>query len=491
MSHRRPSQHSDHTQLLDSKTLRDVVLRMHEAFPRVCKQWNVTSCMRKNWATLFEHMDTDGSGRLHFSEFVEAVGALGVEGISARELDAFWRYVDHDGSGEVTVDEFQHSCYLLLVEGWPTYDETIEEDAAELSRLVKRIDDAAEHEYSTMSGNWFKIFQHVDVDASGRLGYEELEAVLRTRDPGLNVSRSDLADDELRGMWKCIDDDRSGDVTVEEFLTFMRKFGPSMHRLTNYALEKRGLEKRAAWRNPKLKEKKVKEKKSAMERLAHFKSASSRGEAPLEDERSDASGSRDGGRSGRGAASAESSPAVPRARRSGRAVQLAHLQWRKRVNESKIRDALEGKTRSAERDFIRRFALNSTDEQANWRAAIITDELAGPLAVDNAALNRYEETSARTREQEAAEARRHASSLIWLERRIKQREASIVEDAMLFGKTPSLDSPSTLGLMRGSFADLKSKIESYGADRFGPVDGRLANCPAWGRSKTHRGGVIY
>ena len=75
--HPRLSLHSEHTMVLPATVLRSVVVKMHGAFPKLCKEWNVRSCMRKNWERLFEHMDTDGSGRLHFEEFVEAVGRLG------------------------------------------------------------------------------------------------------------------------------------------------------------------------------------------------------------------------------------------------------------------------------------------------------------------------------------------------------------------------------------------------------------------------------
>ena len=69
---KRHSLHSEHKLLIPATVLRSVVVKMHGAFPRLCKEWNVASCMRKNWARLFEHMDADGSGRLHFEEFLEA-----------------------------------------------------------------------------------------------------------------------------------------------------------------------------------------------------------------------------------------------------------------------------------------------------------------------------------------------------------------------------------------------------------------------------------
>ena len=65
----RPSLHSQHEQLLPTKQLRAVVLKMHDAFPRLCAAWNEENAMRKNWALLFSRLDTDGSGRLDYWEF--------------------------------------------------------------------------------------------------------------------------------------------------------------------------------------------------------------------------------------------------------------------------------------------------------------------------------------------------------------------------------------------------------------------------------------
>ena len=460
---KRHSLHSEHKLLIPATVLRSVVVKMHGAFPRLCKEWNVASCMRKNWARLFEHMDADGSGRLHFEEFLEATKTLGDIGATPRQLEALWHYIDHDESGEVSIGEFQHATYLLLLEGWVDYTKS-EAGAAELKRMVSRINEAAVREYAVISGNWFKIFNQVDVDESGRVGYEELEAVMRSRDPGLRIAAAEISENQLRGLWKAIDADRSGDVTVEEFLTFMRAHGPSMHNLTNYAREKRGLEQKAAWRSHLLDVKEVKERKGAMARLRSAQRASQRG-LPLWGAEHDGA---DGAPAPASGLAEAPPPPGPRPRRSRRAVQLAHLQWRRRVNEAKIRDAIRGKSDANERDFVRRFATNPKAHQQHWRREVINDELGKPLAVDSELLNRYEGAAALTHRQEAAEARRHASSLIWLDRRIRQREEAIVEDSVLFGAKPHpLDAPSTLGLMKGSFGDLKAKIERYGEHRFG------------------------
>ena len=178
--------------------------------------------MRKNWALLFSRLDTDGSGRLDYWEFRRALIDVLEISITEKEAKGLWAYVDHDKSGLVSIKEFQHACYLLILDDWPRLDRRT------LTRLCGIINDAAVHEYSkegdgTSSGNWFKIFGHFDTDESGRLGWEELEQVSRRRDPGLNLSEDKITLNELRGLWRAIDIDCSGDVTVDEFMHFMKK----------------------------------------------------------------------------------------------------------------------------------------------------------------------------------------------------------------------------------------------------------------------------
>ena len=79
----------------------------------------------------------------------------------------------------------------------------------------------------------------MDLDESGRIGFEELEGVTRARDPGLNLDEAALSLADLRSFWKALDADRSGDITVDEFMLFTKRHGPQMHRLTEYSQQLR------------------------------------------------------------------------------------------------------------------------------------------------------------------------------------------------------------------------------------------------------------
>eukprot|EP00435_Cladocopium_sp_Y103_P000472 s414_g1.t1 len=63
-------------------------------------------------------------------------------------------------------------------------------------------------------------------DTSGRLEYEELAKVVRKPYPGLKISESMLSDEELRGVWKAMDAEKSGHVSIQDFVLFQTKLGP-------------------------------------------------------------------------------------------------------------------------------------------------------------------------------------------------------------------------------------------------------------------------
>ena len=456
----RPSLHSQHEQLLPTKQLRGVVLKMHDAFPRLCAAWNEENAMRKNWALLFSRLDTDGSGRLDYWEFRRALIDVLEISITEKEAKGLWAYVDHDKSGLVSIKEFQHACYLLILDDWPRLDRRT------LTRLCGIINDAAVHEYSkegdgTSSGNWFKIFGHFDTDESGRLGWEELEQVSRRRDPGLNLSEEKITLNELRGLWRAIDIDCSGDVTVDEFMHFMKKNATQQLH--------------AQWRKEPVAKKE--EEESRQDKIKRLAEALNRNRKPRK----------------------------PRKKpdyliNSKFAKQLQIAQWRKRDTERKIRATLEARSAEAERDFVTRFVQPpSLKEEA--RRAVILDELSKPLAVDVDHFQEYERASSIIDEVELSEASRHATAIKMLEAKVKRREQSLLYKRRLDHVADWLKKPDhergpltqpppspteTLDLMKASVNDLREKMSTYSAGRFG----RGARTADWTR-KDFGVGVAY
>ena len=119
-----------------------------------------------------------------------------------------------------------------MIDGWPVLDKQEKRALVfELNRLVE-----TRHErkafYDTEGAptndsapeqrfNWFKMFNILDVDGSGRLGFEELESVMSGAVSPLCTPRRCCRSEQIKALWKAIDADSSGDVTVDEFMGFM------------------------------------------------------------------------------------------------------------------------------------------------------------------------------------------------------------------------------------------------------------------------------
>ncbi|KAH8051581.1 hypothetical protein JL722_10758 [Aureococcus anophagefferens] len=75
-------------------------------------------------------------------------------------------------------------------------------------------------------GSWAKLFFVVDNDGSGRVEFHEFRDLMRnkathTSNPGLEIGRKEVSDDELSMLWTSLDGDKSGFVTAPEFKKFM------------------------------------------------------------------------------------------------------------------------------------------------------------------------------------------------------------------------------------------------------------------------------
>jgi len=67
---------------------------------------------------------------------------------------------------------------------------------------------------------WYKLFNHIDDDGSGRISFFELEDMVRNR---LKITASTLTQEQLQAIWRALDEDNSGLITCGEFGHFMRK----------------------------------------------------------------------------------------------------------------------------------------------------------------------------------------------------------------------------------------------------------------------------
>jgi len=79
---------------------------------------------------------------------------------------------------------------------------------------------------ATRQLGWFRFFQTMDDDGSGRIAYEELARGVREV---LGLKKAQLPEHRLQSLWKALDDDASGWISCGEFLRFTRK-GEGDHR---------------------------------------------------------------------------------------------------------------------------------------------------------------------------------------------------------------------------------------------------------------------
>ena len=77
-------------------------------------------------------------------------------------------------------------------------------------------------------------FKRIDADDSNTLAFEEFRHMCRSIYPGLNIDRKLLPDGLLRGLWRGIDADSSGNVTVQEFMVFMRAHAAHLDSMAGY-----------------------------------------------------------------------------------------------------------------------------------------------------------------------------------------------------------------------------------------------------------------
>ncbi|KAH8043660.1 oxidoreductase [Aureococcus anophagefferens] len=180
---------------LDETELRGIALKIDRALAREFRRRGVHSSIAGNFKRMFKEIDVDGSNRITLKELDEAVRirlGLGEELISRGELLSLWKYVDEDRSGELTPDEFQSALYLFKISTWPDYSHVEHQRA--LSACLATMNGAAD-KWHKAGGNWFKIFRRMDTDESGSMGFEEIEAVVRTSFPGLNLKPEELGDE--------------------------------------------------------------------------------------------------------------------------------------------------------------------------------------------------------------------------------------------------------------------------------------------------------
>jgi len=215
----------------------------------------------RTWFKLFNHMDDDRSGRISFKELLGMVREelhLTPNILPTSTLQAVWRSLDADASGFIGAGEFgrfmrmgepqssglsprakvvtanTQKAFLVrqeldalvgrdLREKLKGIAPAPEDDVTKLSQACNR---AMAKFPDRASRQWFVVFKQYDLDASGRIMFDEFQAMVREE---LKIDPASLSDEEIGSVWRVMDADASGWVSAAEFGKFMRKGEFDMH----------------------------------------------------------------------------------------------------------------------------------------------------------------------------------------------------------------------------------------------------------------------
>lgn len=201
---------------IDDPMFKDVVKRLIGALEAYFTRKPVKT--RCSWAKFFQEIDEDKSGLVTLDELAAAVQNHLGSPITRYELRVFWRRLDSDGSGQATQEEFEQIIHSIEILQWPVLNRK------QLSTFVKKLNDAAE-KWHGCSGNWFKIFELIDLDGSGSLSYYELQHCIRGPFPSFRMSKSVVSDKEIKGFWKALAGSESMTVPIPRFMRLLRQEG--------------------------------------------------------------------------------------------------------------------------------------------------------------------------------------------------------------------------------------------------------------------------
>lgn len=175
--------------------------------------------------------------------------------VPEEELQQVWRALDEDNSGFINAGEFgrfmrkgmknyvlaSHVPWRARVEARNRNSaEELRQDLAKrsgagLNQKLSHIEPAALADISELSRllnmqmeklfadpgarEWYRLFTHMDDDRSGRISLKEFIGMVREE---LKMLPSMVPEEELHAVWRALDADASGYITTGEFGRFMR-----------------------------------------------------------------------------------------------------------------------------------------------------------------------------------------------------------------------------------------------------------------------------
>lgn len=200
----------------------------------------------RNFYQLFKELDIDGSRRISFSELERMVRhklRLNEKKLSEEKLYGLWKALDENASGFIDAGELSRFCRIgapktvtpaqaarlamqtaragrmamvradtqkRLAKDVITKSLEVPRATADEMRelgvlLVKQTSSLRARGHDTLS--FYSLFKHMDVDASGRVKFEEFEGMVRGQ---LKLSTTDMPDEKLWSLWHALDENENG-----------------------------------------------------------------------------------------------------------------------------------------------------------------------------------------------------------------------------------------------------------------------------------------
>ena len=205
---------------------------------------------KRTWYRLFQHMDHDGSGKITYNELEDMVRnelKLKPADLNDKVLKSVWKALDSDVSGYIEAGEFgrfmRRGEATVGEETWKSRLRAQRHEEAQASLVVRHKDKramegvapASKQDVDALSlclnrrlatvfpggtGNWFKLYVHVDLDRSGKITFDEFRAMVRK---GLRLTQAELPEAKVASAWRAVDADQNGYITVGEFGAFMNR----------------------------------------------------------------------------------------------------------------------------------------------------------------------------------------------------------------------------------------------------------------------------
>jgi len=167
---------------------------------------------------IFDTVDIEGYGSVSLvvlNAVLQSSSQFAGITFSENGLKSLWRCLDSKKIGSVSASEFCSALYSWQLLTWPKLDR------AALGKIVQLLNRVANKYHRTNGKGWYKVLMKCHVDTLGVVDFNFLHGMVRGLLPGLSLSPKELSNSDLQGLWKAIDADAVGSISVDTFLRFM------------------------------------------------------------------------------------------------------------------------------------------------------------------------------------------------------------------------------------------------------------------------------